>query len=344
MNIPRLAITAGEPAGIGPDILIQALQQSYNAELTVIADPDLLTERARLLKLPLELKEFNDNSANIHKASTVKIIPVPLTKKCTPGKLDTSNAEYVLNTLQSGCNGCLQNIFSALITAPVNKAIINQAGFTFSGHTEYLAEQCGTGYPVMMLQNPDLRVALVTTHLALKDVSEAITPERLEAVITVVWHDLHKRFGINDPRLLVCGLNPHAGENGYLGDEDKNLISPVIDKFNKEGMQIFGPVPADTAFTPENVEHADVIICMYHDQGLPVIKAQGFGKTVNITLGLPIIRTSVDHGTALDLAGTGKASCASLIAAINSAITLSETSHFNESTYIGFKDVNQLTH
>jgi len=333
-NYPRLVITAGEPAGIGPDILIQAVQRSFNTELVVIADPGLLEERAALLNLPLALEEFDAGRLAVQKASTLKIIPIQLTNKCTPGKLDVRNAKYVLDSLEIACNGCLQDNFSALITAPVNKAIINQAGFSFSGHTEFLAKHCGSGYPVMMLANPDLRVALVTTHLPLNQVSEAITPARLETVLTIVWHDLRKRFGITNPRLLVCGLNPHAGEDGHLGHEDKTIISPVIDKLRDDGMQLLGPLPADTAFTPEHVDQADVIVCMYHDQGLPVIKSQGFGKTVNITLGLPIIRTSVDHGTALALAGTGKTNCASLLSAIECATKLCETTHLDTSVNI----------
>jgi 4-hydroxythreonine-4-phosphate dehydrogenase len=330
-NYPRLVITAGEPAGIGPDILIQAAQKSFDAELVVIADPDLLEERATLLNLPLTLKEFDARYSTVHKAGTLKIIPINLTSKCAPGKLDVSNAKYVLESLETGCNGCLQENFSALVTAPVNKAIINQAGFSFSGHTEFLAKHCGSGYPVMMLANYDLRVALVTTHMPLNKVSESITPERLESVLTIVWHDLRRRFGITNPRLLVCGLNPHAGEDGHLGHEDKNIITPIIENLRNDGMQLLGPLPADTAFTPEHVNQADVIVCMYHDQGLPVIKAQGFGKTVNITLGLPIIRTSVDHGTALTLAGTGKANCASLLSAIECAIKLCETTNLDTS-------------
>jgi len=343
-NNPRLVITTGEPAGIGPDILIQAAQITVNAELVVIADPDLLEQRSALLKLPLNLIEFDASHKDLQQAGTLKIIPTSLINGCTPGKLDVSNAKYVLDTLETACNGCLQGIFAALITAPVNKAIINQAGFTFSGHTEFLAKHCGSGYPVMMLANPDLRVALVTTHLPLNKVSEAITPERLETVLAIVWHDLRKRFGITNPRLLVCGLNPHAGEDGHLGHEDKNIIAPVIEKLRDDGIQLLGPLPADTAFTPEHVNQVDVIVCMYHDQGLPVIKAQGFGKTVNITLGLPIIRTSVDHGTALTLAGTGKANCASLLAAIECAIKLCEPTNTSSSINISHRSLTRQTH
>ena len=341
---PLLVITAGEPAGIGPDILIEAVQNQLDVGIVVIADPELLEARARLLKLPLTLQIFDPALATINKPSLLNIIPVKLSKPCNPGILDVNNAQYVLETIEAACDGCLQGTFSALVTAPVNKAIINKAGFAFSGHTEFLAQCCGTAAPVMLLANQELRVALVTTHLPLNKVSQSITQERLESVIKIVWHDLRNRFGIYHPRILVCGLNPHAGEDGHLGDEEKDIIIPVLENLRDVIVNLDGPVPADTAFTPERLKQADVVICMYHDQGLPVIKANGFGNTVNITLGLPVIRTSVDHGTALDLAGTGKANCSSMMAAIKSAKDLCITSQTGNITDPGISSTAQQYH
>ncbi|MEE9552481.1 MAG: 4-hydroxythreonine-4-phosphate dehydrogenase PdxA, partial [Gammaproteobacteria bacterium] len=285
---PRLAITPGEPAGIGPDVVIKAVQQSFSAELVAIADPTMLEQRAAILGLPLELIEFDAHqSASPHQPGTLTFLPAKMATTCMPGILNAANVQYVLDTVKMACIGCLQNSFDAMVTAPVHKAIINQAAYTFSGHTEFLAEICGTGFPVMMLANPDLRVALVTTHLPLAKVSAAITPAILEKVLGVVWHDLRTRFDIKDPSMLVCGLNPHAGEDSHLGHEESTIIIPVLEKLRRDGMNLNGPLPADTAFTPNQIKNTDVIICMYHDQGLPVIKAQGFGKSVNITLGLP---------------------------------------------------------
>ena len=323
---PRLALTPGEPAGIGPDIVIQAAQQSFNAEIIVVADPDLLKKRSELLHLPLELISFNSSSpAKRHQPGTLYIQPVTHMISGQPGQPEVANASYVLETLKTACTGCLDKKFDAMVTAPVHKAIINQAGFPFTGHTEYLAGICAAGYPVMMLANRKLRVALVTTHLPLSRVSKTITPDILEKVITIVWHDLKTQFGISEPNILVCGLNPHAGENGHLGTEEIDVIIPVLERLRVKGLRLQGPMPADTAFTSERLTDIDVVIAMYHDQGLPVLKALGFGETVNITLGLPIIRTSVDHGTALPLAGSGMANSASLIAAIDCAITLCHT-------------------
>lgn len=329
-HYPRLAITPGEPAGIGPDIVIQAAQKNFNAELIVVADPALLKIRAELLQLPLEVIPYNQSlPAKPHQPGKLFVFPVSLNIEAIPGKPNTGNAGYVLETLKIACAGCLDKRFDAMVTAPVHKAIINKAGFPFTGHTEFLAEVCGSGYPVMMLANRKLRVALVTTHLPLKAVSQAITPELLNKVINIVWHDLKTRFDIKDPNILVCGLNPHAGEEGHLGTEETDIIIPVLAKLKEKGFRLQGPVPADTAFTHERLKDIDVVIAMYHDQGLPVLKAQGFGETVNITLGLPVIRTSVDHGTALSLAGTGKADDSSLIAAIECATNLSKVSTVN---------------
>ena len=323
---PRLALTPGEPAGIGPDIVIKAAQQPFNAEIVAITDPDLLKKRSELLGLSLDLISFDPSvPAKPHKPGKLKVMPVTHAFKGQPGQPEPDNAGYVLETLKKACTGCLDKIFDAMVTAPVHKAIINQAGFPFTGHTEYLAQICTAGYPVMMLANRKLRVALVTTHLPLSRVSQTITRDLLEKVINIVCHDLTTRFGITDPEILVCGLNPHAGEEGHLGTEEIDVIIPVIEKLRKEGLRLQGPIPADTAFNEERLKDIDVVIAMYHDQGLPVLKAQSFGETVNITLGLPIIRTSVDHGTALSLAGTGRANSSSLIAAIECAVALSRT-------------------
>ncbi|MGH8119712.1 MAG: 4-hydroxythreonine-4-phosphate dehydrogenase PdxA [Gammaproteobacteria bacterium] len=325
---PRIALTSGEPAGIGPDIVIQAAQQSFPAELVVIADPELLAQRAKLLRLPLALSHYTPATPpQQHVPGTLKIIPVATGRECTPGRPDPATAGYVLDTLRIACRGCLQREFAAMVTAPVQKSVINDAGHPFTGHTEFLAGFCGATCPVMMLADRQLRVALVTTHLPLSAVNRMITKERLTNVINVILHDLQERFAIATPRLLVCGLNPHAGEGGYLGREEIEIISPVLEQMRGNGVRIVGPVPADTAFTPEHLAQADVVVSMFHDQGLPVLKSRGFGGIVNITLGLPIIRTSVDHGTALSLAGTGKAGCTSLIAAVKCATGMAHTEH-----------------
>lgn len=320
---PRIAVTPGEPAGIGPDIVIAAAQESFPAHLVAVADPEFLLNRAALSGLPLSLIPCQDLRADTpQQPGTLAILPVTHTFKGRPGQPDPADAGYVLETLRMACTGCLAGDFAAMVTGPVNKAVINRAGFSFTGHTEYLAGICGNAYPVMMLANQSLRVALVTTHLPLSRVSPAITQDTLEKMITIVWNDLGNRFGIRHPHLLVCGLNPHAGEEGHLGREEIEVITPVLDRLRHRGLRLTGPVSADTAFTPHQLNGVDVVIAMYHDQGLPPLKALGFGETVNITLGLPIIRTSVDHGTALSLAGTGQASSASFVAAVRCAIDL----------------------
>jgi 4-hydroxythreonine-4-phosphate dehydrogenase len=322
--LPRIVITPGEPAGIGPDLCLQIAQQSFPCEIVSVCDPELLRSRARQLGLPLHVETFDPQqpAALASVAGTVKIIPIPLQQPAQCGRLDAANATYVLNTLRVATAGCMDGTFAALVTGPVHKGIINEAGIAFSGHTEFLSELTGSQQPVMMLAAPGLRVALVTTHLPLHAVSAAITLPRLEGVLRTLHHDLITRFGIASPRVLVCGLNPHAGEGGHLGREEIEIITPVLKKLRSEGMQLRGPLPADTLFIPSNLEQADAVIAMYHDQGLPVLKHMGFGQAVNITLGLPIIRTSVDHGTALDLAGTGRASSASLEAALYAALKL----------------------
>jgi 4-hydroxythreonine-4-phosphate dehydrogenase len=313
-----IALTPGEPAGIGPDLCVQLAQSRRKRELVAICDPSLIVTRAQRLGLPLELESHDPSRPTATGPGRLTVLPVPLSHPATAGKLDPDNAEYVLETLRRATEGCLSGEFSALVTGPVHKGIINDAGLPFTGHTEFLAGLTG-GTPVMMLACPGLRVALATTHLPLSQVSAAITRASLGRVIRILHRDLVNRFGIAEPRILVCGLNPHAGEGGHLGREEIDTISPVLGQLCSEGIRLQGPLPADTLFTPRYLEQADAVLAMYHDQGLPVLKHLGFGQAVNITLGLPIIRTSVDHGTALDLAGTGHAGLGSLLAAIEAA-------------------------
>ncbi len=322
-DLPRIIITTGEPAGIGPDITVQIAQKNINADIVTIGDPDVLQDRASALGLPLSLNEFVDAHKQKHVAKNLSVIPFKTKVPVIAGHLDSNNSEYVLALLKTACIACLNSKFDAMVTAPVQKSVINDAGITFSGHTEFLADLCHQATPVMMLANNALRVALVTTHLPLSKVSAAITKDKLTQVLQIVDRDLRDKFSINAPRILVCGLNPHSGENGHLGIEENEIIIPVINTLKDQGLDLTGPQPADTAFTPEMIDSFDVIVAMYHDQGLPVLKSLGFGETVNFTLGLPIIRTSVDHGTALHLAGTGNTSCSSLMEAIQCAIDMS---------------------
>lgn len=323
MAVPRLAITAGEPAGIGPDIVLMAAQQNWDAQLLVIADPALLQQRAVALKLNVELRELpSDAPPTAHQPGTLFVQPVTLADPVIAGTLDTANAPYVLETLRQAVECCLNGHCQAMVTAPVQKSVINDAGIAFIGHTEYLQEQTSSEEVVMMLATGELRVALATTHLALKDVPDAITPKLLQQTLTILHNDLRRKFGIADPRIAVLGLNPHAGEGGHMGQEEIDTIIPMMEKLRAQGLNLQGPLPADTAFNPKVLEHCDAVFAMYHDQGLPVLKYSGFGKAINITLGLPIIRTSVDHGTALDLAGTGAADMGSLAEAINIASQL----------------------
>lgn len=322
-----LAVTPGEPAGIGPDICLRymlASHQPTGPEPVFFADPGLLAERARQLAIDIKIREL-DLSKPVPPAArnTISVVPFALRTPCEPGKLNADNAAYVLETLSAATQACLHGHCQALITGPVQKSIINEAGHAFSGHTEFLADLCQRDTVVMMLATDKLKVALVTTHLPLSAVPTAITSSRLQAVIRILHSELIAKFGIASPRILVAGLNPHAGENGHLGREEIETISPVLAALRKQGMQLQGPLPADTLFTPKYLQQADAVLAMYHDQGLPVLKYQGFGTAVNITLGLPIIRTSVDHGTALDLAGSGNADHGSLAAAIASAALMS---------------------
>jgi 4-hydroxythreonine-4-phosphate dehydrogenase len=316
-----LALTPGEPAGIGPDLTVQIAQQAWPRPLVAVADPGLLQQRAGQLQLPLQLLPFEPGIEAPAPAGQIYIHPVELESAAAPGRLDPRHAAYVLDTLRHAAQGCLQGTYAGLVTAPVHKGVINDAGIRFSGHTEFLAGITG-GHPVMMLACPGLRVALATTHLPLRAVADAITPDLLDTVLRVLHHDLVQRFGLRQPRILVCGLNPHAGEDGHLGREEIEVIEPVLARLRAEGMTLSPPLPADTLFTPHNLQRADAVLAMYHDQGLPVLKHKGFGEAVNITLGLPLVRTSVDHGTALDLAGTGRASTGSLESAIRQAIEM----------------------
>lgn len=323
----RLILTCGEPAGIGPDLCIDIAGRPWPCELIVAADSEVLRTRAQQLGKSLTLLPYApDDKPAQHRASTLRVLHVPVAAAVRPGHLDRANARHVLQLLDRAIDGCVSGEFAAMVTAPVQKSVINDAGIKFSGHTEYLAERTGGAHPVMMLANGSLRVALATTHLPLKDVSAAITTELLQKVLRVVDRDLRTRFAIPAPRILVCGLNPHAGESGHLGREEIEIITPALDALRRAGMQLIGPAPADTAFTASMLQQADAVLAMFHDQGLPVIKYAGFENAVNVTLGLPIIRTSVDHGTALSLAGTGKADASSLAAAIDMALQLAAAS------------------
>ena len=343
-TLPRIALTSGEPAGIGPELCLAIAQRELPCELVCLADRDMLADRAQSLGLNVELLAYEGGSAHgarndysstarapaaqpapttrQHKPGTLFVEHYPLAKPSTPGRLDTANSRYVLDLLDRATDGASAGEFSAIVTAPVHKAVINDSGVPFTGHTEYLAERTHAPLPVMMLASKAMRVALATTHLPLKDVSNAITVDSLCKIVTIMHHDLTRWWGIPTPRIGVCGLNPHAGEGGHLGDEEIRVIGPAIERLKARGLQVSGPLPADTAFVPRILASFDAVLAMYHDQGLPVIKHAGFDTAVNITLGLPILRTSVDHGTALDLAGTGRADSNSLASAITLAIEL----------------------
>lgn len=322
-RLPVIAVTAGEPAGIGPDLCVLLARHKLPARVVVIADKTLLAKRAKMLKKKIHLVDFIPGRVKALASGSLLVLHEPLAKSVVPGKPDPANSGYVLRTLQRAVRGCLEKHFDAMVTAPVHKSVINDAGIPFTGHTEYLAQQTATRHVVMLLTGGGLRVALATTHLALKDVPAALSRDGLERSLRILHHDLVERFGIAAPRILVAGLNPHAGESGYLGSEETQIIGPVVNKLLHEGFDVQGPLPADTMFTPERLQSCDCVLAMYHDQGLPVLKYASFGSGVNVTLGLPIIRTSVDHGTALELAGTGKIDSGSLLAAIKLASQLS---------------------
>ncbi|WP_437215640.1 4-hydroxythreonine-4-phosphate dehydrogenase PdxA [Pectobacterium sp. LFLA-215] len=328
-NTPRIVITPGEPAGIGPDLVIALAQQAWPVELVICADPDLLLTRALQLSMPLTLRDYQPGQpAQPQQAGSLTILPIATSATVIASQLNVANSAYVVETLARACDGCLNGEFAALITGPVHKGIINDAGVPFSGHTEFFAERSGCDRVVMMLATEELRVALATTHLPLAAVSAAITRQSLHEVITILHHDLQTKFGIVQPQIYVCGLNPHAGEGGHMGREELDVINPALDELRQQGITLVGPLPADTLFQPKYLQHADAVLAMYHDQGLPVLKYQGFGRAVNITLGLPFIRTSVDHGTALELAATGSADPGSFITALNLAIKMIK--HSNE--------------
>lgn len=317
--IHRLALTAGEPAGIGPDLAVLLAQSARDIEVVVIADPELLNERAARLGKTLHIRPFDpaaDRQADAAGELCVAAVPMAVPTRC--GQLDPRNANYVLQTLDYASDGCCDGRFDAMVTGPIHKGVINEAGIPFTGHTEYLAARTGSD-PVMLLVADSLRVALATTHLPLADVPAALTRPVIETVLHILHTDLRHRFAIKQPRILVCGLNPHAGEGGHLGREEIEVITPTLDALRAAGMDLQGPLPADTLFTPQHLQHADAVLAMYHDQGLPVLKYAGFGHAVNVTLGLPIIRTSVDHGTALDKAGSGNIDSGSLRAALKLA-------------------------
>ncbi|EQC1055012.1 TPA: 4-hydroxythreonine-4-phosphate dehydrogenase PdxA [Providencia rettgeri] len=322
-QIKPIVITPGEPAGIGPDLLIQLAQQQWPVELVACVDPELLRQRAKALNLPLTLTEYIPNTVTkVQPAGSLSVLPVHLATAAKAGVLNVDNGQYVVESLAKACDGCLKGEFSAIVTGPVHKSIINDSGVPFSGHTEFFAERSGCERVVMMLATEELRVALATTHLPLKDVSAAITQQSLNEVITILHHDLQTKFGIEKPVIYVCGLNPHAGEGGHMGTEEIDTIEPALENLRAKGINLIGPLPADTLFQAKYLDHADAVLAMYHDQGLPVLKYQGFGRAVNITLGLPFIRTSVDHGTALELAGTGHADVGSFITALKLAIQM----------------------
>jgi len=317
IDVPVLAVTPGEPSGIGPEIVLKLSLKHPEFRLLAVADPSLLHQAARQLACDLEITLWNPGDQV--SAGKLACLPVKLARPARPGQPDPKNAGYVLSTLRQAVSLINDGHAAAMVTGPVHKAVINESGVAFSGHTEFLADLGHAAQVVMMLAAPGLRVALATTHLPLRDVADAIEPDKLEAVIRITETSLRQRFGIARPRLQVLGLNPHAGEGGHLGREDDQVIRPVIERLRKGGMAIYGPVPADTAFTPPAIAACDAVVAMYHDQGLPVLKHMGFGQSVNITLGLPFIRTSVDHGTALDIAGTGQADASSLYHAALSA-------------------------
>ncbi|MEE9334334.1 MAG: 4-hydroxythreonine-4-phosphate dehydrogenase PdxA [Granulosicoccaceae bacterium] len=320
----RIALTPGEPAGIGPDLAIMLAQSPRAHELVIIANAAMLAERSAALKLPLAIRAYHNNALpQSDIAGSLCVADIAMAEPAKPGVLNANNAPYVLKCVDNAIEGCTSGHYAAMVTGPIHKGIINDAGIAFTGHTEYLADVTHA-YPVMMLTAGILRVALATTHLPLNKVAAAITEETLTKVIHILHTELRSRFAIESPRILVCGLNPHAGEGGHLGMEEINIIEPTLESLRQQGMSLIGPLPADTLFTPQHLDGADAVLAMFHDQGLPVLKYAGFGKAINVTLGLPIIRTSVDHGTALDKAATGAIDEGSLHAALGLAIDMAE--------------------
>ncbi len=322
-----IAITPGEPAGIGPDLVVQAAQRERQMPWLVIADKNMLAARAQLLQLPLTLDDNLQSPSLLPGHLTV--LHTPLANTVIPGLLDTANVPGVMAALDAAIAGCMRGDYSALLTGPMQKSVVNDAGIAFSGHTEYLAEKSGVEDVVMLLMTDAMRVALATTHLPLAQVSNALTQPLLERRLHILNNTLRQQFAVAQPRILVAGLNPHAGEGGHLGSEEINVIQPVCERLRSQGMNLVGPLPADTLFTPKYLQHADAVMSMFHDQGLPVLKYSGFGQAVNVTLGLPFIRTSVDHGTALDIAGSGDADLGSLLAALTVASELITNKELN---------------
>ena len=319
-----LALTPGDPAGIGTDLAVELAKKEHNCKVVAICDRNLLDNRARQLNMDVQFEDYTTLDRN---DAQFQVLHVDCAVNPVAGQPDTHNADYVLKTLDRAIDGCMNHEFDAMVTGPVSKEVISKHGFPFSGHTEYIAAKTETPLPVMLLATDQLRVALATTHIPLSEVPSAISCSQLTSVIQILHRDLVQKFGISSPRISVCGLNPHAGEGGTMGMEELETIIPAIQSCQQEGLNIEGPIPADTAFTQQNLSGCDAVLAMYHDQGLPVIKHNAFGNVVNITLGLPIIRTSVDHGTAFDLAGTGKANPGSLLAAVQAAVHLVAQSH-----------------
>lgn len=323
MTLPVIALTAGEPAGVGVDLCIALSHRELPCRLSVLGDLDVLRARAR--QLDTHVNFITGDTIPTHQVGALHVRHLPVAAPVVPGQLDVRNSPHVLALLDAALTGCQSGAYAAMVTAPVHKGILNDAGFAFTGHTEYLADHSGTQKVVMMLVGGGLRVALATTHLPLREVADAITPALLEAVIRILHDDLRRKFGLSHPRILVAGLNPHAGESGHLGHEEIDTLEPTLRRLRDEGLDLVGPLPADTLFSRIRHEACDAVLAMYHDQGLPVLKYASFGAGVNVTLGLPFIRTSVDHGTALDLAGTGRAEVGSLIAAIELALDMARS-------------------
>lgn len=336
-NQPPIAITSGEPAGVGPELCLRlvgrSLEHPFAAPFVLLGDYDLFAERAAALGFTGNLRHWNPEHPP--QPATLDILHCPLSVPAAPGRLDPSNAPYVLALLDRALDGCRTGEFAAMVTAPVHKGVINEAGIAFTGHTEYLAEKTATPRVVMMLTGGGLRVALVTTHLPLKDVPTAVTQTAVEETLRILHAEMRNKYGIATPRILVAGLNPHAGEGGYLGREEIEVIAPALARLRAKGMQLIGPLPADTMFTPAVLAQGDCVLAMYHDQGLTALKYASFGHGINVTLGLPIIRTSVDHGTALDLAGTGQADPGSLFAAVEQAIEMAQRTALHSSPFKG---------
>jgi 4-hydroxythreonine-4-phosphate dehydrogenase len=324
--VSPIAITSGEPAGIGPELCLKLASQRWTTPLVILGDKYLLAERAKQIGIQVTLHDYQ--AGQLAPADSLMVLHIPLRDVAVAGELNPANGPYVLDILDRALSGCQSGEFAAMVTAPVHKGVINQAGIPFTGHTEYLAEKTNTPLVVMMLAgntpHGPLRVALATTHLPLREVADAITLDLLRNIIEILHADMRQKYGIAEPRILVAGLNPHAGEGGYLGREEIDVMIPVLDELRAKGMNLIGPLPADTMFNPPSLARGDAVLAMYHDQGLTALKYATFGHGINVTLGLPIIRTSVDHGTALDLAGTGKAEVGSLVEAINQAIFMAK--------------------